>query len=231
MRDGCSTRIARKRASFGFPRATDWTAPKFSTVYTDNYSSDSSRCVRVRFPLADFFMAQRNDVERGRAIVERWRTLAEQRLDYLNALQESGRWQRFHSEPDFLDNLREARDAVETWRLLASREASLDNRPIDFGWLGQGAVPLARRDMVRRDDRAVAVTPIPSPPIPSPPVLNPPVLNPPISDLPIASRPIPSPPVAPAIDVPSVADALPAPAASLDLATMRDRYPLLRNAL
>ncbi|MGN6309071.1 MAG: TIGR03809 family protein [Xanthobacteraceae bacterium] len=148
-------------------------------------------------------MAQRTDLERGRAIVERWRALAEQRLDYLIALQESGRWQRFHSEPDFLDNLREARDAVETWRLLASREASLDNRPIDFAWLGQGAVPLAQRDIVKRDDCAMTVAPIASPP------------------------------VAPVIDLPSVADALPLPgqAASLDLATMQSRYPLLRNGL
>lgn len=173
-------------------------------------------------------MAQRNDVERGRAIVERWRALAEQRLDYLIALRESGRWQRFHSEQDFLDNLREATDAVETWRLLASREASLDNRPIDFGWLGQGAVPLAQRDIVRRDDRAMTVAPIASPPVP-----NPPISNLPTASLPLSSRPIPSPPVAPAIDAPGVADALPlpGPAASLDLATMRDRYPLLRNAL
>ncbi|MBN8963239.1 MAG: TIGR03809 family protein [Rhizobiales bacterium] len=148
-------------------------------------------------------MAQRTDVERGRAIIERWCALAEQRLDYLVALQESGRWQRFHSEPDFLDNLREAQAAVETWRLLASREASLDNRPIDFAWLGQGTVPLAQRDIVKRADCATAAAPIASPP------------------------------VAPAIDVPSVAVALPLPgqAASLDLATMQNRYPLLRNAL
>lgn len=153
--------------------------------------------------LADFFMAQRTDLERGRAIVERWRALAEQRLDYLIALQESGRWQRFHSEPDFLDNLRDAKAAVETWRLLASREAALDNRPIDFAWLGQGAMPLAQRDAVKRDDCAMAAASIASPP------------------------------VVPAIAGPSAADAvsLSSQAASLDLATMQDRYPLLRNAL
>lgn len=163
-------------------------------------------------------MAQRTDLELGRAIVERWRALAEQRLDYLIALQESGRWQRFHSEPDFLDNLREAEAAVETWRVLASREASLDNRPIDFAWLGQGAVPLAQRDSVRRDDRAMAVAQIQSRQIPSPPIPSP---------------QIPSPPVAPMVEVPSIADAVPLPsqAVTLDLATMQDRYPLLRNAL
>lgn len=148
-------------------------------------------------------MTQRADIERGRAIVERWRALAEQRLDYLIALQESGRWQRYHSEPDFLDNLRDAHAAVETWRVLASREASLDNQPIEFGWLGQGAVPLAQREIAGRDDHAMA------------------------------ARPVVSPPVAPTIDAPRVADAMPvaALAASLDLATMQDRYPLLRNAL
>ncbi len=148
-------------------------------------------------------MAQRTDTQRGRAIVERWRALAEQRLDYLIALQESGRWQRYHGEPDFLDNLRDAYAAVEAWRVLASREASLDNQPIEFGWLGQGAVPLAQREIARRGD--VAMT----------------------------AAPVASPPTAPAIDVPSVVDALPvsALAASLDPATMQDRYPLLRNAL
>lgn len=138
-------------------------------------------------------MAQRSDLELGRAIVERWRALAEQRLDYLLSLQESGRWRRFHSEPDFLDNLREAQTCVETWRLLASREASLDNRRADFGWLGRGAVPLAQRDIVTRGD-GVAVA--------------------------IASPPV----------VPDVIDPPPAKA-ELDLATMQQRYPLLRNAL
>jgi len=160
------------------------------------------RCVAsvTVFLFADFFMAQRTDVERGRAIVERWCALAERRLDYLLELQDSGRWQRFHSESDFLDNVREARAAVETWRLLASREASLNNRPIDFDWLGRDALPLAQRDSVKRYDRASASAPVASPP---------------------------------AIDGPGAAHALPMPSqtAALDLATMQDRYPLLRNAL
>ena len=148
-------------------------------------------------------MAQRSDVERGRAIIQRWCILAEQRLDYLIALQESGRWRRFHSESDFLDNISDARAAVETWRMLASREALTNNQPVDFAWLGQGATPLAQRDVVTRGDGAMAVAPIASPP------------------------------VAPAIDVSHAADALPLPsqATSLDLATMQNRYPLLRNAL
>ena len=149
-------------------------------------------------------MAQRSDVDRGRAIIERWCALAEQRLDYLTALHDSGRWQRFHSEPDFLDNIREAKAAVDTWRLLASREASLDNQPIDFGWLGQGAVPLAQRDTVKRGDCAVMTAAVPSPPV-----------------------------VPDAADRPNAIDVLPLSGreAGLDVATMQERYPLLRNAL
>jgi uncharacterized repeat protein (TIGR03809 family) len=47
-------------------------------------------------------MAQRTDVDRGRAIIERWCALAEQRLDYLTELLETGRWCRFHTEADFV---------------------------------------------------------------------------------------------------------------------------------
>ncbi len=156
-------------------------------------------------------MAQRSDVERGRAIVERWCALAERRLDYLIELQDSGRWRRFHSEPDFQDNLREARAAVESWRTLASREASLNNQPIDFGWLGRDAVPLKQREIVARADcltqdvREAAATTVVA---------------------------VAAPPVVP--DAPDLADA---PATSdsiapvLDLVAMQERYPLLRNAL
>lgn len=162
-------------------------------------------------------MAQRPDVERGRAIVERWCALAERRLDYLVELQDSGRWRRFHSEPDFQDNLREARAAVESWRTLASREASLNNQPIDFGWLGRAAVPLAQREIVTRADcltqdvREVATAAAAT----------------------IVAVPVAAPPVVP--DAPDVADAPPASSDGmvplLDLVAIQERYPLLRNAL
>jgi uncharacterized repeat protein (TIGR03809 family) len=69
-------------------------------------------------------MTQRHAPVRGREIIERWCALAERRLDYLTDLFESGRWRRFHTEADFLDNIREAKAAVETWRGLASAEAT-----------------------------------------------------------------------------------------------------------
>src|SRR3954466_11021057 len=87
------------------------------------------------FLLADFFMAQRADLARGREIIERWCVLAEQRLDHLTELFESGRWRRYHSEMSFLENIQEAKKAVESWRQLLGREASADNLAIDLSWL------------------------------------------------------------------------------------------------
>jgi uncharacterized repeat protein (TIGR03809 family) len=82
------------------------------------------------------------DVARGRDIVARWCDLAEQRLDYLTELFETGRWRRFHSELAFLENIQEAKSAVETWRDLAMREASSDNSAVDISWLGRSRASL-----------------------------------------------------------------------------------------
>ncbi|MET0187034.1 MAG: TIGR03809 family protein [Achromobacter sp.] len=59
---------------------------------------------------------------KSRKVVQRWAVLAEQRLSYLTELFESGRWRRFHTETDFLDNIQEAKDAAERWRALANGE-------------------------------------------------------------------------------------------------------------
>jgi uncharacterized repeat protein (TIGR03809 family) len=72
-------------------------------------------------------MTQRVDVAGGRDIAARWCAFAEQRLEYLTELFETGRWRRYHSERAFLENVQEAKAAVETWRDLATREASLHN--------------------------------------------------------------------------------------------------------
>ena len=90
-------------------------------------------------------MAHPADVARGRNIVARWCNLAEQRLEYLTELFETGRWRRYHTELEFLENIQEAKAAVETWRDLLSREASLDNTAIDLSWLGRRrTTPLPR---------------------------------------------------------------------------------------
>src|SRR5882757_6362481 len=97
-------------------------------------------------------MTHRLDVARGRGIVARWCDLAEQRLEYLTELFETGRWRRFHSELALLENIQEAKTAVEIWRDLSVREASRDNSAIDMSWLGRSrATPAERlRDQIGR---------------------------------------------------------------------------------
>ena len=68
-------------------------------------------------------MTHRADVARGRDVVARWCDLAERRLDYLTELFETGRWRRYHSEVAFLENIQEAKSAVET--TIASRTAKI----------------------------------------------------------------------------------------------------------
>src|SRR4030088_3727384 len=98
-------------------------------------------------------MTHRVDVVRGRDIVARWCALAEQRLEHLTELFESGRWRRYHSERAFLENIQEAKTAVEVWRDLSMREASRDNSAVDMSWLGRSRATLPReglRDQVHR---------------------------------------------------------------------------------
>ena len=60
------------------------------------------------------------DVALRRDLLARWCTLAEQRLQHLTDLFESGRWRRYYGERAFLENIKEAKKAVETWRALSS---------------------------------------------------------------------------------------------------------------
>jgi uncharacterized repeat protein (TIGR03809 family) len=172
-------------------------------------------------------MAHPADVARGRNIVARWCNLAEQRLGHLTELFETGRWRRYHTELEFLENIQEAKAAVETWRDLLSREAALDNTAIDMAWLGRRRTapllltPLPRDEGFRQP--VVQLQPKPAP-----------VAAPPRRDIPadvlvaLESR------LAVADEAPSVPDApaldeMPLPPLSLD--TMKERYPLLRNAM
>jgi uncharacterized repeat protein (TIGR03809 family) len=172
-------------------------------------------------------MTHRLDVARGRDIVARWTALAERRLEYLTELFETGRWRRFHSELSFLENIREAKTAVEIWRDLATREASRDNSPVDISWLGRTRATLPRgaklRDQLHRLPPQPAAFPAEPQPrnvsiaaetghvsygAPSAPDSDAAVLNQ-ISD--------------PALDRVSEL--------ALDMTAMQARYPLLRNAL
>ncbi|MFZ2158782.1 MAG: TIGR03809 family protein [Bradyrhizobium sp.] len=153
------------------------------------------------------------DVAHDRDIVARWCNLAEQRLEYLTELFETGRWRRYHSELAFLENIQEAKTAVETWRGLSMREASFDNSAIDMSWLGRSKAPQPRRETVR--DQAASPQPVKilDEPLPS----SVPALV--ASDLVGAD------------DAPSVAVMEHIPEPTLDIAAIEQRYPLLRNAL
>lgn len=64
-------------------------------------------------------MTHRQDVAGGHDVAARWCLLAEQRLKYLTELFENGRWRRYYSELAFLENIEEAKNAVEIWRGLS----------------------------------------------------------------------------------------------------------------
>jgi uncharacterized repeat protein (TIGR03809 family) len=97
-------------------------------------------------------MTKRSDVARGREIIERWCLLAEQRLDYLTDLFETGRWRRFYSEIAFLENIQEAKTAVETWRMLLTQEGASDNSAVDTSWLDRRKAIPPRKASIQRDE-------------------------------------------------------------------------------
>ena len=173
-------------------------------------------------------MAHPADVARGRNIVARWCNLAERRLEHLTELFESGRWRRYHTELEFLENIQEAKAAVETWRDLLNREASLENTAIDLTWLGRRRTTPLPRDVGYRQP-VVHLKPQPVPIAATPPIAAAPRRDIPAdvlvaleSQLVVADE-APSVPDAPALD------GMPLPTLSLD--TMKERYPFLRNAL
>src|ERR1700749_4175312 len=90
------------------------------------------------------------DLARGPDLVSRWSDLAERRREHLTELFETGRWRLYHSESAFLENIREAKAAVETWRDLLTREASRENYALDISWLGRARTTLPQDTQPRR---------------------------------------------------------------------------------
>ena len=188
----------------------------------------SPRCVRVRLFLTGWFMTHSLDAARGRGTVARWCALAEQRLEYLTELFETGRWRRFHSELAFLENIQEAKNAVETWRVLAAHEASRDNSPVTVSWPHQNT-PAPRRGSrkgeqeYRPQRRAVVLVTEPE----RRDISIAPVSVDASSDQ-VPSAPYPDGRAANRTMDPAAGNAAePVP----DLAAIQERYPLLRNAL
>jgi uncharacterized repeat protein (TIGR03809 family) len=152
-------------------------------------------------------------VARGRDIVARWCALAERRLEHLTELFESGRWRRYHTELAFLENIQEAKSAVEIWRDLLRCEASRDNSAVDISWLGRARATSPRGQALRHQVHR----------------LQPLAVE--IADQRLLADAAPlaeaeqvySDDTAPAID--GVSDLM------LDIDAIEQRYPLLRNAL
>ena len=149
-------------------------------------------------------MTYRNDAARGADVLGRWRMLAEQRLEHLTELFESGRWRRYHSERAFLENIKEAKFAVETWRGLST--APVANPP--------KTISPAQSILMRALQPKSVVAPEP-------------IEMPKAAEIAFAARE--KAPAAPMADL--LARTLDVPSPALDFAAIERRYPLLRNSL
>lgn len=94
-------------------------------------------------------MTSQLDAATGRDIVARWLALAEKRLAYLTVMFETGRWRRYYSEREFLENIQESKAGVEAWRALLLRKQSCDNKAADLSWLDRRRTALPSRDLWR----------------------------------------------------------------------------------
>jgi uncharacterized repeat protein (TIGR03809 family) len=149
-------------------------------------------------------MTHRNDAARGADVLGRWRLLAEQRLEHLTELFESGRWRRYHNEQAFLENIKEAKKAVETWRGLSGPKA-VPRKP----------VAAAQSILIR----ALAPAPVTAPE---------PIEIPKLEERFVARAETPA---ASGVAMLALDKALDVPELTIDLAAIEQRYPLLRNRM
>jgi len=98
-------------------------------------------------------MTLRTDAAHSRNLLACWRELAEKRLEYLAEMFESGRWRRYYSEFVFLENIKEAKLAVETWRTLSTPDLAR-NSIIDISWSAPERTAPLRRTPVRAEPSA-----------------------------------------------------------------------------
>ncbi|PJG57084.1 TIGR03809 family protein [Bradyrhizobium forestalis] len=167
------------------------------------------------------------DAAGNRHIAARWCALAEQRLQHLSEMFETGRWRRYHSEIAFLENIQEAKRAVQTWRALATggdvAEAAASVTPA-FGWSPATMPRMAPREQHAQtvQPKAVHIAPETAMPVrldPKPDVLAE------ITAAPIAPLAPIAPPAAPAAVAPLTLPVATAPsAAPAALATLLPQF-------
>jgi uncharacterized repeat protein (TIGR03809 family) len=161
-------------------------------------------------------MTLRSDVVRSRDLLACWRELAEERLEYLTEMFESGRWRRYYSEYAFLENIGEAKRAVETWRVL-SMPGPTGNPAIGISWLAPERPARFSKTPPRLRPRIVE----PEPEMPA------------VVKIDVAALEAPSPQTqaaAPFVDMLALEQALDG-VADADAYMLEERYPLLRHSL
>jgi uncharacterized repeat protein (TIGR03809 family) len=157
-------------------------------------------------------MTHQLDVAGGRDIVARWCTLAEQRLEYLTELFETGRWRRFHTELSFLENIQEAKAAVDIWRDL-SREPSAGSSAGSVSWSGRTWSSLPHEGTPQNELKELQRQPTAIPSAPAPAAIS---IVP--QNRSLGSQVVPS---ARVVD--------PGSELTRTMNSIADRYPLLRN--
>src|SRR5262245_13875658 len=63
------------------------------------------------------------DATQYQRILERWRVLADRRLEHMTLLYDTGRWRRYFTEEKLLSIIRETKDAADRWHRLAPEAA------------------------------------------------------------------------------------------------------------
>ncbi len=174
-------------------------------------------------------MTHRTDEAPRREVIARWCALAEQRLNYLTEMFESGRWRRFYTEVAFLENIREAKLAVETWRGLSMPDQARSAPAVEWALpaLAQGiaAAQLALSELtVPAPLQAAEPDPVPIAPEPF-------ELEEEHAVEQAELAPVDARPPEPVIDMLALEQALDIPDAAFDITAIEARYPLLRNAL
>ena len=175
-------------------------------------------------------MTQRTDEAPRREVIARWCALAEQRLNYLTEMFESGRWRRYYTEVAFLENIREAKLAVETWRglstpRLAQGVGAIEPTPelvqgvaaVELA-LSEPAVPVSLRT-AEPDPMSIAPEPFEL------------AAEDEFEAEPAELAPAVEAASGPVIDMLALEQALDGPGVTFDMAAIEQRYPLLRNAL
>ena len=153
---------------------------------------------------------------------------------------ETGRWRRYHSEIAFLENIQEAKRAVQTWRAIATGEdvaAAAASVTTAFGWSPATlSRPAPREKPQTLQPKAVHIAPETAVPVALDPTPN--VLAE-VTEAPIA----PVAPIAPLASIASFLQTFSPPAAEIVAAPERvveftfsldgieAKYPLLRNTL